>query len=70
MQTWATFIFFQACLFPMGIGLVYYVPLICGWEFFPKNRGLVSGLIIGGFGFGAFIFGFITTAIANPNNSK
>lgn len=28
----------------------------------------MSGLIIGGFGFGAFIFGFISTAIANPAN--
>ena len=35
---------------------------------FVDNKGVVSGIIIGGFGFGAFIFGFISTAIANPDN--
>ena len=43
---------------------------MCGWEWFPNNKGLVSGLIIGGFGFGAFIFAFVTTAIANPHDEK
>ena len=31
---------------------------------------MVSGTISGGFGFGAFIFGFISFAIANPDNLK
>lgn len=52
----------------MGIGLLYWTPIICGWEWFPERKGLISGLIIGGFGFGAFIFGFITTRIVNPEN--
>ena len=30
----------------------------------------MTGLIIGGFGFGAFIYGFITTSIVNPENAK
>lgn len=30
----------------------------------------MSGIIIGGFGFGTFIFGFISTSIVNPNNEK
>ena len=52
--------------FPAGTGLVYCTPIVCGWEWFPDNKGLVSGLIAGGYGFGAFIFGFLTTRIANP----
>ena len=43
---------------------------MCGWEHFPNNKGRATGLIMGGFGFGAFIFGFISTGIANPNNLK
>ena len=43
---------------------------MCGWEWFPNNKGVVSGFIIGGFGFGSFIFGFITTHIVNPNNVR
>jgi hypothetical protein len=30
---------------------------------------MVSGVILGGFGMGAFIFGFITTALVNPDNA-
>ena len=69
-QTWWMFVIFYAVIFPFGVGLVYWTPIICGWEWFPERKGLVSGVIIGGFGFGAFIFGFISTAIANPNNLK
>ena len=43
---------------------------MCGWEWFPDNKGLVSGLVVGGYGFGAFIFGFVSTHIANPDNHK
>jgi hypothetical protein len=70
MKTWEAFVFYHACGFPLGIGILYYIPLNSGWEFSPNNRGLVSGLIIARFGFGAFIFGFITTAIVNPDNVK
>lgn len=31
---------------------------------------MVSGIIVGGHGFGAFVFGFISFAIANPDNAK
>ena len=52
----------------MGIGFSYMAPVVSGWEYFPKRRGVVSGLIVLGFGFGSFIFGFISLAIANPDN--
>lgn len=52
----------------MGIGLVYWTPIICAWEWFPNRKGLISGLVIGAFGFGAFLFGFLSTAIVNPDN--
>ena len=70
MKTWWTFLIFYAVFFPMGVGFVYWPPIICGWEWFPENKGLVSGLIVAGYGFGAFIFGFITTAIINPEDFK
>lgn len=43
---------------------------MCGWEWFPEKKGLISGIIVGGYGFGAFIFGFISTAIVNSENEK
>jgi len=66
--SWWAFVFFYSVCFPTGIGFVYQIPLMCGWEWFPDRKGLVSGLVIGGFGLAAFTFGFITTAIANPED--
>lgn len=47
--------------------MCYMVPLICGWEFFPKNKGLVTGTCLGGYGFGSFIFSQISTKLVNPD---
>jgi len=66
MSSWWGFILFYSFLFPFGVGIVYWPPIICAWEWFPNRKGLISGLVIGAFGFGAFMFGFITTAICNP----
>ena len=44
------------------------MPLRICYEYFPEHKGTVSGIIIGGFGFGSFLFGFISTALINPNN--
>lgn len=70
MKTWWTFVIFYAFGFPIGIGLVYWTPIICAWEYFPNRKGLISGLVIGAFGFGAFIFGFVSTGVANPEDAK
>jgi OFA family oxalate/formate antiporter-like MFS transporter len=45
-----------------GIGLAYVVPIATGVKWFPDKKGLVSGLAVAGFGFGAFIW----ILIANP----
>lgn len=63
---WWLFVFLYSFIFPIGIGLVYWPPIICCWEWFPEKKGFMTGLIIGAFGLGAFFFGFITTAIVNP----
>jgi len=39
-----------------------------GMAWFPKNKGLAMGVVVGGFGGGAFIFNQIQTAYLNPNN--
>ena len=68
MTQWVYFVFFYAVSFPIGVGLCYWTPILCGYEWYPKRKGMVSGIIIGAFGFGAFIFGFLTTHVVNPNN--
>ena len=45
-------------------------PLACGWEWLPERKGLVTGIILGAFGFSSFIFSPIAQAIVNPGNLK
>ena len=44
------------------------MPISNGWKYFPNNKGLVSGLVLAGFGFGAFMFNFVSTALVNPED--
>ena len=37
-------------------------------RWFPERKGMAMGVVVGGFGGGAFIFNQIQTAILNPNN--
>jgi OFA family oxalate/formate antiporter-like MFS transporter len=39
-----------------GIGFAYVCPIAALVKWFPKAKGLVSGLAVAGFGFGAFIY--------------
>jgi len=50
----------------LGIGFCYITPIKYGWEYFPDNKGFVSGLIMSAFGLGSFIFSFVAMAIVNP----
>ena len=45
-----------------GIGLAYVVPIATAVKWFPDKKGLVSGLAVAGFGFGAFVW----ILLANP----
>jgi len=67
---WALFLVFYAFTAGLGFGLAYVPPLVSALEWIPNSEGVVTGIIISGFGFGAFVFSFVCTAIANPNNLK
>lgn len=51
-------------------GLAYTVPLKVCWDHFPDRKGTVSGVVIGGFGLGSLIFGFISTLLINADNQR
>jgi MFS transporter, OFA family, oxalate/formate antiporter len=44
------------------------VPIYNGWRYYPNNKGLVSGIVLAGFGFGPFVFNYVSTALINPDN--
>jgi len=30
----------------IGFGIIYFVPLLCAWSYFPTKRNLVAGVIL------------------------
>jgi OFA family oxalate/formate antiporter-like MFS transporter len=39
-----------------GIGLAYVVPIAVGMRWFPDKKGMITGLAVAGFGFGAMLW--------------
>lgn len=54
-------------MFGMGMGICYSAPIACASRWLPGRKGLLSGVIVAGFGGGAFIFGQIALNIVNPS---
>ncbi|GAA40943.2 oxalate:formate antiporter, partial [Clonorchis sinensis] len=52
----------------LGFGAGYSVILAVASAWFPSHRGLIVGLVLGGFGGGAVVFTPIQTAFINPYN--
>jgi MFS transporter, OFA family, oxalate/formate antiporter len=52
---WSIFIFI-GIIGGSGIGLAYVVPIAVGMRWFPDKKGLITGLAVAGFGFGATLW--------------
>lgn len=52
---WPIFIF-VGVVGGSGIGLAYVVPIAVGMRWFPDKKGLITGLAVAGFGFGATLW--------------
>ena len=64
----SAFFMIYAVGFGIGKGFLYPAPLVAGWSHLEDRKGLVSGIIVSGLGFGAFSFGLIASFIVNPDN--
>ena len=60
------FTFIYGFAFAIYQGMTYITPVHHGWMYFPNNPGLVSGIIIAGFGAGPLMSNFVATALINP----
>ena len=69
-NTFIGYAIFYAVGFSFNQGIVYMVPVHHGWLWFPDKPGLISGIILGGFGFGSLIFDNVLTHLINPGNEK
>jgi MFS transporter, OFA family, oxalate/formate antiporter len=52
---WAVFVF-VGVIGGSGIGLAYVIPIAVGMRWFPDKKGLINGLAVAGFGFGAMLW--------------
>ena len=68
MTQFFPFMFLFSIGFGFCNGLTYMVPLQHGWLWFPEKPGLISGIIVGGFGIGTFALNLICLQIVNPDN--
>ncbi|GAA1429980.1 OFA family MFS transporter [Microlunatus lacustris] len=50
-----------------GLGLAYIVPIAMLQKWFPDKRGLITGLAVGGFGFGAVVTAPVAQALVRRN---
>ncbi|CAL8085004.1 unnamed protein product [Calicophoron daubneyi] len=57
-------------IYGLGFGFGYSVILTVTSSWFPARRGLIFGMVLGGFGLGSLVFTPIQTAFVNPNNVK
>ncbi|XP_070558335.1 apicoplast pyruvate carrier 1-like isoform X2 [Ptychodera flava] len=55
-------------MYGLGVALAYGAAITCGLRWFPKHKGVITGLIVAGYGGGAFIFNQVQTAYINPEN--
>lgn len=60
----APFMLYYSLMAGVGTGLGYNTPMIAGWSWFPRSKGLINGLILFGFGSGAFVFNNVATSLA------
>jgi MFS transporter, OFA family, oxalate/formate antiporter len=55
-STFLSQLFFIGVIGGAGIGLAYVVPIAVGVKWFPDKKGLISGIAVAGFGFGATLW--------------
>src|SRR2546423_4725423 len=54
----------------VGLGAAYITPIAMLTKWFPDRRGLITGIAVAGFGFGAVITAPVAKALLNGTSSK
>jgi OFA family oxalate/formate antiporter-like MFS transporter len=70
LTNFTIFTLFYGFAFGIATGLLYMLPFNIAYVYFSKQKGIVSGIISAGFGFGTTIFIQVVYLLVNPNNLK
>eukprot|EP00347_Sterkiella_histriomuscorum_P003101 403365582 len=67
MTNYLAFLLLYTLSFGFSNGISYAVPVYNSWSHYPEKKGMVTGIVLCGFGMGSFMFDFISVALVNPN---
>jgi len=59
---------YYSILAGFGMGLTYFLPVLCGWSYFPWIRPVVAGSILSWFTWVSMGYALYTTDKLNPDN--
>jgi MFS family permease len=65
-----TFLLSYGVAYGLGVGLGMYVVPAIAWAYFPRARGVVTGLVFLGLGLAPLLFGSLFTFLVNPDNKS
>lgn len=54
-----SFVFLFGIIGGISVGFIYMIPVAHSYKYFPKNKGMVSGIIVVGSGLGTFLFSMV-----------
>ena len=69
-RTLNMFILFYCAVSSTGYGICTLVHTVLAWEYFPSNKGIVSGVISSCYGFGSLYFAQLSTDLVNPDGKN
>ena len=52
------------------VGVIYIIPIVHCFRFFPDKKSLISVIIISASGIGTLIFSLVATSTINPDNAS
>ena len=64
--SWTSFKYLFSISLGLTGGSTYMAAVSIAWQYFPGKEGTISGVIIGGFGIGSFLFTYLSTILVNP----
>lgn len=67
-DTWEQFVLFYSVVAGFGFGIVYFLPVLCGWSYLPQIRPVVAGSILSWFTWVSMGYALYAVELLNPEN--
>lgn len=66
--SYTIFFFLFSIMIGLGYGMLYMLSLKPAWIYFPKRKGMIGGIILSCYSFGAIAWSFICAYLSNPDD--